>query len=83
MCSGITDNCKVLKSFALPETEQSYRFVWSGEVPWVFYSRQEDGTYCLSFLFFVHKNLGHFSLGNLFKNVKMVSGSKNFEKTSK
>ena len=83
MCSGITNNCKLLKGFALPKTEQSYRFVWSGEFPWVFYSRQEDGTYCLSFLFFVHKNVESFSLENLLKNPKMVSGSKDFEKTSK
>ena len=83
MCSGITNNCKLLKSFALPETKQSYRFVWSEEFPWVFYSRQEDGTYCLSFPFFVHKNLGSFTLENLFKNAKMVSDSVDFEKTSK
>ena len=44
---------------------------------------QEDGTYCLSFLFFIHKNVGSFRLENLFKNAKMVSGIKNFEKTSK
>ena len=36
--SFMTNVCKPPKNFDFPETEQSFRFVWFEEFPWVCYS---------------------------------------------
>ena len=51
----ITKVYKPPKNFDFPETERSFLFVWFEEFPWVYYSRWEDGAYCLPCILFGHE----------------------------
>ena len=78
--SLITNVYKPPKNFDFSETEQSFRFVWFEELPWVCCSQWEDRTYCLPCVLFGHKNVGK----SLQKTTsKMANSSKNIQKTSK
>ena len=53
----IPNNCKPPQNIDFPETALSFRFIW---LKWfhgfVILARWEDRTYCLSSVFFGHKN---------------------------
>ena len=79
-CSLITNMCKQPKHFDFPEHENPFKFGWFKGFHWVCYSLLKDGTLCLPFVSFGHKNVENF----LQKTVsKMSNRSKNIQKTPK
>ena len=85
----ITKVYKPPKNFDFPETERSFLFVWFEEFPWVYYSRWEDGAYCLPCILFGHEVVWSSSLENLYRKpcrtwpTAVEKNKKTFKKTLK